>query len=103
MKFPDLLALEHNFHYSVAVQEGYASLRRAFERAQQILALNQLDPLRYQIHLDHIRRNVIPVLDVIHLQSCNEGIPDEWVTLVVGAFINVVGYLQQAVQSGSVK
>lgn len=103
MDLPALPPSENGQAYSATVYEAYNHLRETFDRARHILDLQQMDPLRYQIHLDIINRDAIPLLEAIESQSARQAISQAWLKDVLDAFAQIVIHLTNAVRSGTVE
>ena len=97
---PPLPAHPDGLLWSPAVQDAYTAISEAYTRAQQLLNLDDTDPLRMRFHLERLRGEMIPILLAMEEEALHSpnGVPMEWLEAMAVQLGSLVAHLVAAVE-----
>jgi hypothetical protein len=87
--------------WSDAIHDAYTQLMAVFDRANRVL-VQEADPLRIQIQAENIGR-VVPLLDAMEACATEEELPQSWINDCAFAAGELLGRLQMACESATVR
>lgn len=96
MVFP---SLPSNRAWSADVYNAIHVLQHIYSGASQALSQGGLDRHRITFHEQRIEETVLGILEGLNNSSQSEGIPKAWVEECTGAFIVLIGQLEQGRQA----
>lgn len=97
MEFPPLPQPHDNMAaWSPNVQNAYRELSTSYAQGRRLLGQQDIDPLRYQIHIDIILRDLVPILEAIEQNAANEGLPIEWIHAASVCIITLLDDLNES-------
>ncbi len=79
MAFPLLPNRPEDEPWSANVLHAFDLLWTAHQKSNEILQLSTADPMRLQIHIYIIIKDVIPILQALESSQEEEEIPEEWI------------------------
>lgn len=77
--------------WSPSVRQAYNTIQEGYDRAVQLLRLEEPDPLRLRIHSDNLFRRLLPIL-----QSMDEEVGKEWTLTAGELLLQLVAELEES-------
>ena len=98
--FPPLPDRSDNTAWPPDIHTAYRVIHAAYTHADNLLCLDDTDPLRMRYHLERIENDIIPMVLALEVSSTStaNGLPLEWLEAVAVCIGALVGRLAIAVE-----
>lgn len=100
MSFPALPPLPEDLAaWSANVLNAHCELSTSYTQANHLLGQHDINPLHYQIHIDIILRDLVPLLDAMERNAGLENLPLDWVHNAAHCMVQLLDDLYTSYQN----
>ena len=92
LRLPPLPPHLHASQWSPSVNQAYTIVADAYDRSNQLLRLEDGDPIRFRLHSERLTRRILPIVQELAVRVHD----DRWVASCQAAFASLIDELDHA-------